>query len=264
MQVAYAFAKWLLAGVVTASIASCGEAVVADAGLGANPSVGLEVRHARPAYTILIFIVIGWELMNRMPQFSMLEAVGASAQRSGEECVVKRDGIRKISVMLVALVVVVSLAGCGGKKSSKAKEAANTQTEQTAQEQPASKQQPANEQPAQPQPQSQPAPQEQPAADAAVADAAAAVDETLIRPEFKEAMDSYEAFFDEYIDFMNRYKANPTNAELLMQSADMLTKEAKMLKEFDEWEKADDMTTAETAYYLEVHARIYQKLATVA
>ena len=82
---------------------------------------------------------------------------------------------------------------------------------------------------------------------AAVADAAAAVDETLIRPEFKEAMDSYEAFFDEYIDFMNRYKANPTNAELLMQSADMLTKEATMLKEFDDWEKSGDMTTAETA-----------------
>lgn len=259
MQAAYAFAKWLLAGVVTASIASCGEAVVADAGLGANPSVGLEVRHARPAYTTLIFIVIGWELMNRTSQFSMLEAVGASAQRSGEECVVKRDGIRKISVMLVALVVVVSLAGCGGKKSDKAKEDASAQAEQTAQQQSASKQQPANEQPAQPQPQSQPAPQEQPAADAA-----AAVDETVIRPEFKEAMDSYEAFFDEYIDFMNRYKANPTNAELLMQSADMLTKEAKMLKEFDEWEKADDMTTAEMAYYLEVHARIYEKLATIA
>lgn len=247
-----------------ASITSCGEAVVADAGLGANPSVGLEVRHARPAYTTLIFIVIGWELMNRTSQFSMLEAVGASAQRSGEEGVVKRDGIRKISVMFVALVVVVSLAGCGGKKSSKAKEAANTQTEQTAQEQPANKQQPTSEQPAQPQP-SEPASQEQPAADAAaVADAVAAVDETLIRPEFKEAMDSYEAFFDEYIDFMNRYKANPTNAELLMQSADMLTKEATMLKEFDDWEKTGDMTTAETAYYLEVHARIYEKLATIA
>ena len=221
--------------------------------------MGSEARYAWPTYNILS--VIGWELMNRTTQFSMLEAVGGDAQRSGEECVVKRDGIRKISVMLVASVLVVSLVGCGGKKSDKAKEAANTQT---VQEQSASKQQPANEQPAQPQP--QPVPQEQPAADAAaaVADAAAAVDETLIRPEFKEAMDSYEAFFDEYIDFMNRYKENPTNTELLMQSADMLTKEAKMLKEFDDWEKTGDMTTAETAYYLEVHARIYEKLATVA
>ena len=221
--------------------------------------MGSEARYAWPTYNNLA--VIGWELMNRTTQFSMLEAVGASAQQSGEECVVKRDGIRKISVMFVASVLVVSLVGCGGKKSDKAKEAANTQT---VQEQSASKQQPANEQPAQPQP--QPAPQEQSAADAAaaVADAAAAVDETLIRPEFKEAMDSYEAFFDEYIDFMNRYKANPTNAELLMQSADMLTKEATMLKEFDDWEKTGDMTTAETAYYLEVHARIYEKLATIA
>ena len=171
----------------------------------------------------------------------------------------KRGLIERVGIAIFALIIGVSLVGCGGKKSDKGKEAAGTQAEQTA------LQQPAGQESAQPQT-SEPAPQEQPAADAAaaVADAAAAVDETLIRPEFKEAMDSYEAFFDEYIDFMNRYKENPTNAELLMQYADMLNRESTMLKEFDDWEKQGDMTTAESAYYLEVHARIYQKLATVA
>ena len=31
--------------------------------------------------------------------------------------------------------------------------------------------------------------------------------EAFIRPEVKEALDSYEAYMDEYIDFMERYKA---------------------------------------------------------
>lgn len=179
----------------------------------------------------------------------------------GEGCAMGSGFIKRVGIAIVALVVVASLVGCGGKKSSKAKEAEGAQTEQTAQQQaqPAAeeKKEPASQEPAQAQPETpEPAPQEQPAANA--------VDETLIRPEFKEAMDSYEAFFDEYIDFMNRYKENPTNAELLMQYADMLNRESTMLKEFDDWEKQGDMTTAETAYYLEVHARIYQKLATVA
>jgi hypothetical protein len=89
------------------------------------------------------------------------------------------------------------------------------------------------------------------------------LDETLIRPEFKEAMDSYEAFFDEYVETMKLYESDPSNAEALMQMSDMMSKEATMLKEFDDWEKEDNMTTAEAAYYLEVHSRIYAKLAEV-
>ena len=90
-----------------------------------------------------------------------------------------------------------------------------------------------------------------------------ALDETLIRPEFKEAMDSYEAFFDEYVETMKLYESDPSNAEALMQMSDMMSKEATMLKEFDDWEKEDNMTMAETAYYLEVQSRIYAKLAEV-
>ena len=42
-------------------------------------------------------------------------------------------------------------------------------------------------------------------------------------PEFKEMMDSYEAFFDEYIAFMEKYKENPTDMSLLSELSDMLT-----------------------------------------
>lgn len=36
-----------------------------------------------------------------------------------------------------------------------------------------------------------------------------------LRPEFKEAMDSYEAFYDEYCAFMKKYMKNPTDLKLL-------------------------------------------------
>lgn len=87
-------------------------------------------------------------------------------------------------------------------------------------------------------------------------------DETEVSADFKATMDSYEEFFDEYVDFMEKYKENPTDTTLLAESADMLTKEAKMLEEFESMDQSE-MTTAEAAYYLEVMARINKKLASV-
>ena len=82
-------------------------------------------------------------------------------------------------------------------------------------------------------------------------------------PEFKEMMDSYEAFFDEYIAFMEKYKENPTDMSLLGELSDMITKESEMLKEMEGLDQSE-MTEAELAYYLEVTERIYEKLAKVA
>ena len=82
-------------------------------------------------------------------------------------------------------------------------------------------------------------------------------------PEFKEMMDSYEEFFDEYIAFMEKYKENPTDMSLLSELSDMLTKEAEMLKEMEGLDQSE-MSAAELAYYLEVTGRIYEKLAKVA
>ena len=86
--------------------------------------------------------------------------------------------------------------------------------------------------------------------------------ETDISPEFKETMDSYEAFFDEYVEFMNTYDENTTDPELLMQYSELLSKEADMLQKLEAMDESD-MTTAEAAYYAEVTARIEAKLATV-
>lgn len=80
-----------------------------------------------------------------------------------------------------------------------------------------------------------------------------------LRPEFKEAMDSYEAFYTEYCDFLVKYEENPTDLELLAEYADMMTRLSEMEETFAEWDDAD-MSDEELAYYLEVTNRVAQKL----
>ena len=80
-----------------------------------------------------------------------------------------------------------------------------------------------------------------------------------LRNEFKAAMDAYESFFDEYCEFMEAYKENPTNLSLLSNYADMLVKLDDVQKKFDAW-KDSDLNSVEMKYYLEVSARIEKKL----
>lgn len=85
-----------------------------------------------------------------------------------------------------------------------------------------------------------------------------------MRPEFKEAMDSYEAFFDEYCGFMKKYIAsNGSDMSLLLDYASYMSKYAEMMEDFEAWE-SEEMNNAETAYYIQVQNRINQKLLEVA
>lgn len=84
-----------------------------------------------------------------------------------------------------------------------------------------------------------------------------------MRPDFKAAMDSYEAFYDEYCDFLTRYQANPMDLRLLADYAVMMTRLSEMEEAFDAWD-AEDMNPVESAYYFEVSARVLQKLSAVA
>ncbi len=81
-----------------------------------------------------------------------------------------------------------------------------------------------------------------------------------MRPEFKEAMDSYESFYNEYCDFLKKYAENPSDLTLLAEYADMMSEAAEMDKKFGEWEDGD-LNEAELSYCLEVEARIAKKLA---
>lgn len=82
-----------------------------------------------------------------------------------------------------------------------------------------------------------------------------------VTPEFKQAMDNYEAFFDEYIAFMSKLGDDNDSNDLsvLGDYFSMLEKETKMLEEMEAIDESE-LSEADDAYYLEVTMRIYQKL----
>ena len=81
--------------------------------------------------------------------------------------------------------------------------------------------------------------------------------------DFKAAMDSYEKFMNEYVAFMEKYKANSSDLSLLTDYADYMSKYAGFVEDFEKWED-EEMNTAETAYYIDVQARVSKKLLEVA
>lgn len=91
----------------------------------------------------------------------------------------------------------------------------------------------------------------------------ATVSDDQIRPEFKEAMDSYEAFFDEYIDFMKKYQESGSSLEMAVDYANYLAKYTDTMSKMEALDDGD-LTIAETSYYVEVTGRITQKLLEVA
>lgn len=83
-----------------------------------------------------------------------------------------------------------------------------------------------------------------------------------MRKDFKEAMDSYEAFMNEYVEFIKKYQSNPNDAKLLADYAKYMSKYAEMCDKFDKWE-SENLNTTEQAYYIDVQARVSKKLLEV-
>ena len=88
-----------------------------------------------------------------------------------------------------------------------------------------------------------------------------------IRPEFKELMDQYEAFFDDYIAFMKKYMSASSDDPMAMLGMlqdylDWLEKYSEVMEDFEDVGDSD-LTRAETFYYAEVALRIEQKLLSV-
>lgn len=83
-----------------------------------------------------------------------------------------------------------------------------------------------------------------------------------MRPEFKEAMDAYEAFYTEYCEFMKEYSENPTDLTLLAKYADMLVKAEEMNEAFEEWDESE-LSNEELKYYLDVYNRVMKMLVDV-
>ena len=102
----------------------------------------------------------------------------------------------------------------------------------------------------------------EPSPDSSTSSATAQNDGKLVngmRKDFKEAMDSYEAFMNEYVAFMKKYNANPNDPTLMADYARYMSKYADACEKFNKWESAD-MNDAETAYYIDVQARVSKKL----
>ncbi len=80
-----------------------------------------------------------------------------------------------------------------------------------------------------------------------------------MRPEFKEAMDSYEAFYKKYCDVLKKYSKNPADLTILSEYTKLLNQTAEMSEKFEEWDE-DEMNDAELKYYLEVSGRVSQMM----
>lgn len=80
-----------------------------------------------------------------------------------------------------------------------------------------------------------------------------------IRPEFKEALDAYEEFFDEYCIIMKKYMENPLDMSIL-------TEYYEFMEKADEWDEKieamdeGEMSDEEFAYYMEVTTRVLTKM----
>ncbi len=84
-----------------------------------------------------------------------------------------------------------------------------------------------------------------------------------LSPEFIEAMNSYEAFIDEYCVFMKKYaESDGTDLGLLAEYGNYMKKYAEAMEDFGAWDN-NQMSEAETAYYLEVQSRAMSKLMEV-
>ncbi len=80
-----------------------------------------------------------------------------------------------------------------------------------------------------------------------------------MRPEFKEALDSYEAFFTEYCEFIKKFNENPSDLSLLEEYTEYLEQYSETMDKLSALDNGE-MNDAETKYYLEVTNRINKML----
>ena len=82
-------------------------------------------------------------------------------------------------------------------------------------------------------------------------------DNTIIRTEVKEAIDSYEAFIDQYCEFLLKYDSS--DMEMLNEYMEFLQKEIEVSKKFEDI-KDMDLNDIESDYYTTVQLRCSKKM----
>ena len=64
---------------------------------------------------------------------------------------------------------------------------------------------------------------------------------------------------DEYVAIVQQYRENPNDMGLLSDYTAYMSKYADFVEGFEQWDD-EEMNEAETAYYIEVQARVSKKL----
>ncbi len=80
-----------------------------------------------------------------------------------------------------------------------------------------------------------------------------------IDPDFKEAVDSYEKFMNEYVDFINEFNAATDNTSMMAKYLEYMGQYADTMSKLDGLEQ-EDLSTEEVIYYNEAMTRILKKL----
>lgn len=130
--------------------------------------------------------------------------------------------MKKLIAMLIAIALTLGLVGCGGAQSVDMASSSN-----------------------------------------AVEDVEPVATDDELDPEFKVIMDQYEEFIDGYCDFLEVYLNADTNTQLSMveEYAFWMNKYSKVMECIQEVDKCrDEMTPAELGYYIEVTARVSQRM----
>ena len=91
-------------------------------------------------------------------------------------------------------------------------------------------------------------------------DTAQAGDIGGIRPEFREAMDRCEAFFDEYAEFMEKYQSADDAIGMLADYADYLDRYVETMEEMEAVGQ-EELSEEELVFYMQVMLRIQEKLS---
>lgn len=84
-----------------------------------------------------------------------------------------------------------------------------------------------------------------------------------VDPEFKEALDQYEAFINGYCDFLEMYLKADTDTQLSMMEdyATWMSQYAEVMDAVRTLDACqDEMTPAQLNYYVEVTARVSQRM----
>lgn len=81
-----------------------------------------------------------------------------------------------------------------------------------------------------------------------------------VSPDFKAMMDSYEEFFDEYIKFIKKYSESQDVTSMISDYSNYMTKYTEVMQKMNSVDTSE-LSPADYAYYVEVTARITEKLA---